>query len=185
MMVGDVKARAEGVARRGQAWVERQDPGSPAGVAISAWRHYQSVEGPLQSALLSLYVLVAVLPALLVLEEYLDPHPNALARRIVHHYHLNTPTGNMIHGVLGEGHSHKLGSALLAIASALFFGLSFGRVLQLVHARSWKLALPNRQTDFALYAVVLLSLVGLILLLLVQLTELRGAPRWTGYLLDV
>jgi uncharacterized BrkB/YihY/UPF0761 family membrane protein len=104
---------------------------------------------------------------------------------MVHHYHLNTPTASLINRVLGEGHAHKLGSALLAIASALFFGLSFGRVLQLVYARSWKIALPNRQTDLALYGVVLLSVLGLILLLLVQLTELRGAPSWTGYALDV
>jgi uncharacterized BrkB/YihY/UPF0761 family membrane protein len=180
MRVGDAKARAEGVARRGQAWVERQDPGSPAGVAISAWRHYQSVEGPLQSALLSLYVLVAVLPALLVLEEYLDPHPDALATRMAHHYHLNAPTTSLLHSVLGAGRAHELGSALLAVASALFFGLGFGRVLQLVHARSWRLALPKRQTDQALYGAVLCGLYGLILLLLVQLTELRGAPAWVG-----
>ena len=166
-------------------WVERQEPGSSTGVAIGAWRRYRSIEGPLQSALLSLYILVAVLPALLVMEEYLDPHPNALAHRMVHHYHLNAPTASLINSVLGEGHAHELGSALLAIASALFFGLSFGRVLQLVYARSWKVELPTRQTDLVLYAVVLLSVLGLILLLLVQLTELRGAPAWTGYALDI
>src|SRR5947207_7116244 len=164
MRVGDAKARAEGVARRGQAWVERQDPGSPAGVAISAWRHYRSVEGPLQSALLSLYMLVAVLPALLVLEEYLDPHPNALASRIAHHLHLIAPTTSLLHDLLGEGRAHELGSALLAVASTLFFGLGFGRVLQLVHARSWRVDLPTRQTDQALYAAVLCGLYGLILL---------------------
>jgi hypothetical protein len=48
-------------------------------VAIGAWRRYRAVDGPLQSALLSLYILVAVLPAVLVMEEYLDPHPNSLA----------------------------------------------------------------------------------------------------------
>ena len=37
----------------------------------------------------------------------------------------------LIHGVLGEGRSHQFGSALLAIGGALFFGLGFGRVLQL------------------------------------------------------
>ena len=57
--------RTAAVLRRGREWAERQDPGSPSGVAISAWRHYRSIEGPLQSALLSLYILVAVLPALL------------------------------------------------------------------------------------------------------------------------
>jgi membrane protein len=134
----------------------------------------------LQSALLSLYVLVAVFPALLVMEEYLDPHPDALANRLVHHYHLNEPTANLIHSVLGEGRAHELGSALFAVAGALFFGLGFGRVLQLVHARAWQLGLPVRQTDQALYAAVLLALYGLILLLLVQLTELKGSPTWVG-----
>jgi len=173
-----LSARTAAVSRRGREWAERQDPGSPSGVAISAWRHYRAVDGPLQSALLSLYVLVAVLPALLVMEEYLDPHPNSLANSLVHHFRLNAPTASLIHSVLSEGKAHELGSALLAIASALFFGLGFGRVLQLVHARSWQLALPTRQTDQALYAGVLLGLYGLILLLLVQLTELKGNPRW-------
>ena len=73
----------------------------------------------------------------------------------------------------------------VAIATALFFGLGFGRVLQLVHARAWRLALPSRQTDFALYALVLLSVYGLILLLLIQLTELHGAPHWVGLTLSL
>jgi hypothetical protein len=48
------------LSQRGRAWVERQDPGSPSGVAIGAWRRYRAVDGPLESALLSLYVLVAI-----------------------------------------------------------------------------------------------------------------------------
>jgi membrane protein len=80
--------------------------------------------------------------------------------------------------VLHEGRAHQLGSAVLAIGSALFFGLGFGRVLQLVHARSWQLALAARQTDYALYAAVLLGLYGLILLLLVQLAELKVSASW-------
>jgi hypothetical protein len=71
-------ARARAAAARGRAWVESRDPASKSGVAIGTWKRYRLVEGPLQSALLSLYILVAVLPALLVMEEYLDPHPNAL-----------------------------------------------------------------------------------------------------------
>src|SRR5436190_8104315 len=183
MRVSNAKARAEAVAKRGHEWVERQHPDSAAGVAISAWRSYRSVEGPLQSALLSLYLLVAVLPALLVLEEFLDPHPDALATRMTHHYHLNAATASLLHSVLGAGRAHELGSALLAVASARFFGLGFGRVLQLVHARAWQLALPTRQTDQALYAAVLCGVYGLMLLLLIQLTELRGAPGWVGLVL--
>src|SRR3954451_6694668 len=120
-----LSARTAAVSRRTREWADRQDPGSPSGVAISAWRHYRTVDGPLQSALLSLYVLVAVLPALLVMEEYLDPHPDALANSLVHNFKLNAPTATLIHGVLGEGRSHELGSALLAVGGALFFGLGF------------------------------------------------------------
>jgi membrane protein len=167
----------------GQAWLERQPAQSPAGVVVGAWRRYRAVDGPLQSALLSLYVLVAVIPALLVMEEYLDPHPAALAHHIVHHYGLNGPTGTLVRSVLVEGHSHELGSALLAIAGALFFGLGFGRVLQLVHARAWQVGLPTRATDHGLYTLVLLALYGLILLLLVELSELKGAPAWANGLL--
>jgi membrane protein len=175
--------RAERVSSRGHEWVDRQDPASPSGVAISAWRHYRAVDGPLQSALLSLYVLVAVFPSLLVMEEYLDAHPNALAQHLAHHYGLSTETATLLRSVLVEGRAHELDSALLAIASALFFGVGFGRVLQLVHARAWQVSLPTRQSDYALYALVLLAVYGLILLLLVQLTELKDSPSWVGRVL--
>src|SRR5437764_13470892 len=112
--LGRVQDRVSAMSQSASEWVDRQEPDSSTGVAISAWRHYRSIEGPLQSALLSLYVLVAVLPARLVLEEYLDRHPDALATRIAHHYHLNAPTTSLLHSVLGAGRVHELGSALLA-----------------------------------------------------------------------
>jgi uncharacterized BrkB/YihY/UPF0761 family membrane protein len=179
------RERVAALSQRSRDWVGRQDPGSATGVAIGAWRHYRAVDGPLQSALLSLYVLVAVLPAVLVMEEYLDPHPNSLANSIVHHFNLNAPTATLLHGVLNEGRSHELGSALLAIAGALIFGVGFGRVLQLVHTRAWNLPLPTRQTDQALYGLVLLGLYGLLLLLLVQVSELKGDPEWVGLSLAI
>jgi membrane protein len=138
------------------------------------------VDGPLQSALLSLYILVAVVPALLVMEEYLESNPAALANNIVRHYGLSAPTASLVGGVLVQDRTHELGSALFAIASALFFGLGFGRVLQLVHTRAWRLALRRKQTDQARYAAVLVGLYGLILLLLVQLTEIAGKPSWAA-----
>jgi membrane protein len=179
------KSQVEAISRRGQAWVERQDPASPQGVAIGAWQHYRAIEGPLQSALLSLYVLVAVIPAVLVMEEYLEAHPAALANHLVHHYGLNASTAELLRNVLVQDRRHELGSALFAIAGALFFGLNFGRVLQLVHARAWQIRLPTRQTDQVLYAAVLLGLYGLILVLLVQLTELQGSSSWVGLTLAV
>jgi uncharacterized BrkB/YihY/UPF0761 family membrane protein len=182
-MVRKARARLEDASTRGREWVDRQEADSPAGVAIDAWRRYEAVDGPLQSALLSLYILVAVVPALLVMEEYLESNPAALANHMAHHYGLSAATATLVRGVLVQDRTHELGSALIAIAGALFFGLGFGRVLQLVHARAWRLSLPKRQADNARYAYVLLGFYGLILLLLVQLAELAGGPSWTRFAL--
>ena len=189
--MGAVSPRLRDLPQRGHDWAERQQPDTRTGVALDAWRRYRAVDGPLQSALLSLYILVAVLPALLVMEEYLDPHPNSLANQIVHHYRLNASTSQLIHNVLGEGRSHELGSALLAIASALVFGVGFGKVLQLVHARAWKLDLQIRTADQIRYGAVLAGLYGLLMLLLLQLNELHNHSTvvkvllglgWVGFL---
>ena len=189
--VSSARAKVGTAAQRGREWVERQDPGSRRGVAIGAWRRYRAVEGPLQTALLSIYILVAVLPAVLVMEEYLDPHPNSLANSIVHHYRLNASTSELVHNVLGAGRSHELGSALFAIAGALVFGVGFGHVLQLVYARAWRLDLKTGVSDQLGYGAVLAGLYGLLLLLLVQLNDFH--PRsvvvkvalgiaWLGFL---
>jgi uncharacterized BrkB/YihY/UPF0761 family membrane protein len=180
-----VRASIDAVSERGQAWVDRQHPGSRSGVAIGAWRAYREVDGPLQSALLSLYVLVAVLPALLVLMAYLDAHPDSLVRKLVHEFHLNAETAALLRGVLGSDRKHELGAALFAIASALFFGLGFGRVLQLTHARTWQLTLAKKGGDQLRYAAVLLGLYGLIFLLLLQADEWRKDPSWLGVTLAV
>jgi membrane protein len=178
-----VRKRVTAVSDRAQTWIDEQDPASRKGVAIDAWRRYRAVDGPLQSALLSLYILVAVLPALLVIEEYFDSHPAALANRLVHHYGLNAETAVLFRSVLADTRVHELGSALIAIGGALFFGLGFGRVLQLVHMRAWRVSVPSRATDQGLYAAVLLALYGLIVLLLFQLSELKGASPWVGRVL--
>src|ERR1044072_3631647 len=70
--------------KRGSEWVETRDPRSASGVAIGAWRRYESVDGAQQTALLALYFLIAVVPALLVIEEYLETSPGALANHLVH-----------------------------------------------------------------------------------------------------
>jgi membrane protein len=179
-MFSTTRTRAGAVVEHGREWVGHQDPSSRPGVAIGAWRRYREVEGPLQSLLLTSYIVLAVVPALLVMEEYLNRRPAALANHLVHHYGLSDTTGNLLRSVLVQDRKHELGSALLAIAGALFFGLNFGRVLQLVHVRAWRLSLPAKGTDEARYAAVLVALYGLILLLLVQANELAGDPPWAG-----
>jgi membrane protein len=125
------------------------------------------------------------------MEEYLDPHPNSLANSLVHHYRLNASTSELIHNVLGEGRSHELGSALIAIASALVFGVGFGHVLQLVHARAWRLDLPTGFRDTVGYGAVLAGLYGMLMLLLLQLNEFHTRSTvvkallgigWAGFL---
>jgi membrane protein len=183
--VAKVRAKVGAASQRAQEWVDRQDPGSRRGVAIGAWRRYRAVEGPLQTALLSIYILVAVLPALLVMEEYLDPHPDSLANSLVHHYRLNASTSELIHNVLGAGRSHELGSALFAIAGALVFGVGFGHVLQLVHSRAWQLDLRTGISDQIGYGAVLAGLYGLLLLLLLQLNDLHTRSTVVKALLGI
>jgi membrane protein len=101
----------------------------------------------------------------------------------VRHYDFSATTAALLRSVLVQSKNHELASALLAIAGALFFGLGFGRVLQLVHARAWQVTLPRSQADQPRYAAVLLGLYGLILLLLVQTTEIAGRPSWAGWAL--
>lgn len=173
-------SRVTALPGRAAEWADRQDPASRRGFAIAAWRRFDGVDGPLQSLLLSTYVLIAVLPALLVMVEYLETDPAALANHLAHHYGLQDGTASLVRGVLVADRAHELGSALLAIAGALFFGLGFGRVLQSVHARAWNLSLPRSRKDQARYAIVLLLLYGLILLLLLQAKELAGGPSWEG-----
>jgi uncharacterized BrkB/YihY/UPF0761 family membrane protein len=169
-----------GLVTRGTEWAARQSPDTVSGVALGWWKRYRAVEGPAQSALLALYVLVAVLPALLVVEIYLEHNPAAFASSLIRHYGLNSETGALIRSVLVQERTHELGSALLAIAGALFFGLAFGRVLQLVHIRAWRLSVEQSQTDQARYGLVLLGLYGLLVVFFLQLKSLAGGARWDG-----
>jgi uncharacterized BrkB/YihY/UPF0761 family membrane protein len=135
--------RASAVSTRCQDWVDCQPPESVRGVAIDAWRRYRDVQGPLQSALLSLYIFVAILPALLVMEGYLENDPTALAKSMVEQYGLSSSTGQLVQSVFSHGQQHHLGAALFAVAGALFVGVNFGRVFQDVHVRAW--GSPSRQ----------------------------------------
>ena len=115
---------------------------------------------------------------MLVVDEYLQRDPAALTNHLVSRYRLSSATAATLRGVFFRDETHKLGTALIAIASALLFGIGFGRVLQLVHARTWRIELNTKATDHVRYAAVLLVLVGLVVLLLVQTTALAGTPAW-------
>jgi membrane protein len=174
------RARIEAATEKGRDWADRQDRRSFRGVAIDTWRCYRAVDGPLQSALLALYILIAVLPALLVFEEYLDDKPTALANDLVRHFNLRPATAQVVQSVLAQNKTHELGSAVLAIGGALIFGLGFGRVLQLVHVRAWKLDLRTRETDQIRFGLILAGVYGLILLLLLQLAAQSNVSPWVG-----
>jgi membrane protein len=160
--------------------VDCQPADSAPGVCIDAWRRYRAVQGPLQSALLSLYIFVAILPALLVMEGYLENDPGALAKSMVEQYGLSTSTGDLVANVFSHGKQHHLGATLFAVAGALFVGINFGRVFQDVHARAWEVTLPAKRFDYPRYLAALLGLYGLILLMLFQARELQGEPSWAG-----
>ena len=98
----------------------------------------------------------------------------------MHHFDLSRETAGLLGSVLVDTETHQLGSALFAIAGALFFGLGFGRVLQLVHARAWKVDVVKKGSDQGRFALVLLGVYGLVLLLLVQTNKLSGEASWTG-----
>jgi uncharacterized BrkB/YihY/UPF0761 family membrane protein len=177
------KSSATELTKRCQEWADRQPKDSMRGVCIDAWKRYRAVDGPLESALLSIYIFVAILPALLVMEGYLENDPKALAENLVSHYDLSPTTADLVRGVLAQGQSHHLGAALFAIAGSLFFGINFGRVLQDVHVKAWGLTLPARKTDLFRYLLTLLGLYGILLLLLVQVKELSGSPGWVKFAL--
>ena len=113
-----------------------------------------------------------------MVEEYLEATPSALANSLVDHYNLSDQTAELLRGVLVQSSSHHFGTALIAIAGALFFGLGFGRVIQLAHVRAWGLELPHRESDAGRFGVVLAAVYGLILVLLLQLSQLTGDLAW-------
>jgi membrane protein len=174
------QARASAVVERPRTWVAAGDDASRRVVAVSWWRRYRDIDGPLQSLLLTIYVFLTVLPSILVLAEYLERNPAALANHLVRRYHLTGSAAGMLRGMLVGDHQHELGSAVFAIAATLLFGLGFGRVLQLVYARAWGLELKERLSDQLRFAAVLLVLFGLITLLLVQEAAIAGDPPWAG-----
>ena len=174
------------VAGRGQLWIENQDPASRKGATIGCLRRYRAADGQLYAVLLAAYLFLTVLPAVLVESSYIFSDPNAWANRVQHRLHLTGETAVLFHGVLVGSGEHKVSSVLIALIDLFFFGLGFGRVLQLAHARSWGIDLRKSAiVDQARYAAVLGALMVMSVLFLLQARALRGDPAWIGWLLDL
>jgi uncharacterized BrkB/YihY/UPF0761 family membrane protein len=160
--------------------VESGDVASSRHTALSWSQQYRRIDGPLQSLLLTVYVFFAIVPAVLVLAEYLEHNPAALANHLVGRYHLTGSAAEMIRNVLVGDRRHEFGTAAIAIASVLIFGVGFGRVLQIVYGRAWVLDVREKLSDQIRFALVLLVLFALISLFLVQMAEVDAHrhPPW-------
>jgi membrane protein len=176
----DLRVRGGAAVDRRRDWLARQDASTRPGTAIGWWSRYRAIDGPLQSLLLTVYVFLAILPAMLVLAEYVDRNPASLANHMIRRYGLTGSAARELRGILAGDRRHELGSALLAILAALFFGLGFGRVIQHVYARAWRIEVREKLSDQARYAGTLLVFFGLIALLELQSKELAGGSAWAG-----
>jgi membrane protein len=180
------KTRSASISTRGKLWIENQDPASSAGTTIGWVRRYQAADGQLYAVLLGAYLLLTAIPLLLVETSYAYNDPSTLADRAAHRLKLTGATADLFHAVLVGSAQHKVSAALIAIINLFFFGLGFGRVLQLAHARSWALDLRKSAiADQMRYFEILLAIFGITLVFVVQTRVLRGQPSWIGWVLDL
>jgi membrane protein len=172
------------VAERGRDWVERQDPATRRGAAIHWYRRFRESDGGLFTVLLAAYFFVTAIPATVVMVTYVYNDPAELANRLDRRLNLSGAVANLVDDVLTGASGHQLGAALIAVGDVLIFGMGFGRALQIVHARAWRIDLGKPQiNDQARYFVTLLVPLGLLLLYIIQTKQLRGQPSWIGWLL--
>jgi membrane protein len=176
--------RGTAVADRGVVWLEGQDPASRKGAAIGWFRRYQGADGQLFALLLTAYIFVTILPVAVVVSGYLYKDPTTMADRLIDRLGLTGATATLIHDILTGAAQNKFGSVLIAVGSVALFGLGIGRVLQIAHARSWRIDLGKaRLTDQTRYFVTLVVLLALLMVYMVQTKVLAGQPSWIGWLL--
>ncbi len=179
-------AQAKGTtyAERGRLWAEQQHPDSVGGVGIGWFKRYRASDGQLYSVLLSAYLFLTVIPAMLVEASFVYRNPSYMADRMIHRLGLTGATADLFRGVLIGTGQNKLIAGLVAIASVMLFGLGIGRVMQIVHARAWDIELgASRIKDQALYGTALLVLLLFGLVYLVEGRVLHGQPGWISWLL--
>lgn len=171
---------------KGRLWIENQPPQSRKGATVGWVRRYQAADGQLYAVLLTAYFFLTVVPLLLLESTYIYSDPAALAHRLEHRLDLGSATSALLTDVLTGASGHKLAAVLIAAIDLFFFGLGFGRVLQLVHARSWSIDLRKRVVaDQVRYAEVLGAMAVLTCVYTLQTKALRGDAAWIGYVLDI
>jgi membrane protein len=168
----------------GRDWVERQDPSSRKGATVGWFRRYREADGQLYAVLLTAYIFITLVPAAVVMGSYMSHDPNAEADYVVNRLGLTGVTATFVHDLLTGANTNQLGATLLAVADVVIFGLGYGRVLQLAHARSWRLEFRKGLiSDQARYAAVFLVLLGLVFLYLLESKLLAGEPSWITWAL--
>jgi membrane protein len=176
--------RGTAVYERGKGWVDAQDPATRKGATIGWYRRFRESDGGLCGVLLTAYLFVTAFPAAVVMMSYVYSDATVAGDRLVNRLGLTGEPARLVHSVVAGTSGHQLGATLFAVANVFIFGLGFGRVLQLVHARSWKIDLGKPQFfDQARYLLTLLVPVGFLLLYIVQTHALHGQPSWIGWLL--
>ena len=179
-------ARGTDYANRGKFWVDTRDPASVHGAAIGWFKRYRAADGQLYAVLLTAYLFLTLVPLLIIETSYAYKNPEALATRLGHRLHLSGNTSNLLQSVLAGTSGHKLSAAVIAIINLFFFGVGFGRVLQLAHARSWGLDLrKNALIDQGTYYGILAAMVVMSAVFVVQTRALRNSPSWIGWVLDI
>jgi membrane protein len=176
--------RGNAAYERGKGWVDAQDPATRKGATIGWYRRFRESDGGLLGVLLTAYLFVTAFPAAVVMISYVYSDATVAGDRLVNRLGLTGEPARLVHSVVAGTSGHQLGATLFAVANVFIFGIGFGRVLQIVHARAWKIDLGKPQFfDQARYLLTLLVPVGFLLLYIVQTHALHGQPSWIGWLL--
>lgn len=175
---------ASGLTERGQRWAEAQDPSTRRGVGTHWVRRYRQADGQLYAVLLAAYFFLTVLPVTVVQASYVSGNPDAFAARISRRLELTGPPAHFLNSVLVGAGKDQLVAVIVAIANIAIFGLGFGRVLQLAHARIWGIELQTRITDQGRYLSVLLALMWLTCVAMLQVRYVERTPTVAAWAID-
>jgi membrane protein len=176
--------KGSAAAVRGREWADHQDPATRKGATIGWYRRFRESDGGLFAVLLTAYFFITAVPAAVVMMSYVFNDPTELADRIARRLDLTGSVKAALDSVLAGAGGHQLGATVIAVADVLLFGMGFGRVLQVVHARAWRIDLGKPQFfDQARYLLTLAVPLGLVFLYIVESKALHGQPAWIRWAL--